>query len=480
MSIFSQVENKQLELKKEYTKNILKTVSAFSNYHDGEIVIGVDDSREVTGVEKPAALKLSLENAINDNIIPRPYYEISEEAIEGKTIVRIKVYSGENTPYMYSNKAYKRMDTSTIGVQRHDLEALILKGRNQGYDELPALYGNLKFEGLNKKLKSKLNLGSVSEDILKTLGLIANEKYNNGAALLSDENPTGTGGLCLIRFENNSVSQIKDRLILENVSILEMFDKSIEFYHKHINKREVIKNAYRKTIEEIPLVSYREAVANAIVHRDYLYNMDIRVEIYDNRIEIISPGGLPIGITEEEYLEGRVSIRRNKIIADVFARLGIIEKLATGIRRIKEYYKDYQNKPEFIVLENSITVILPNISDEIDQTKRAPVENERMVGKTEGMASENEPMVGKTEGRVGETERIAVETKGRILSSEEERIMSYAEHKGKITRLEVESLLSLKKTHAVAYLNKLIDKGLLLRIGGGRNTYYTLGHKQKS
>ena len=89
MSIFSQVENKQLELKKEYTKSILKTVSAFSNYHDGEIVIGVDDSREVTGVEKPAALKLSLENAINDNIIPRPYYEISEEAIEGKTIVRI-------------------------------------------------------------------------------------------------------------------------------------------------------------------------------------------------------------------------------------------------------------------------------------------------------------------------------------------------------------------------------------------------------
>ena len=124
-------------------------------------------------------------------------------------------------------------------------------------------------------------------------------------------------------------------------------------------------------------------------------------------------------------------------------------------------------------MENSITVILPNISAEIDQTKRAPVENERIP-------VENEPMVGKTEGRVGETERIAVETKGRILSSEEERIMSYAEHKGKITRLEVESLLSLKKTHAVAYLNKLIDKGLLLRIGGGRNTYYTLGHKQKS
>ncbi|MGB4440043.1 MAG: ATP-binding protein [Sedimentibacter sp.] len=110
---------------------------------------------------------------------------------------------------------------------------------------------------------------------------------------------------------------------------------------------EVIKGAYRETIEEIPLVAFREAIANAIVHREYMLEADVRVEIFDDRVEILSPGGLPIGITEEEYIDGRVSIPRNRIISDVFLRLGIIERLATGIRRIREYYKNSGANPEF-------------------------------------------------------------------------------------------------------------------------------------
>ena len=451
-------ENRQIEFKREYTRNILKTVSAFSNYHDGEIIIGIDDDLNIIGVADPVSLKLNLENAINDNIIPRPYYEIHEEIMNNKVIVVLKVYLGENTPYLFNKKAYKRMDTSTVIVERHDLEALILKGRNQGYDELFYTGDNLYFDKLNIKLREQLSLGTLSKDILRTLGLIRNEKYTNGAALLSDNNPIPAAGISLIRFEGDSVAQIKDRLILRNISILEMFDRSMEFYYKHINQREIIKDAYRKTVEDVPFIAYREAVANAIVHRNYLIEADVRIEIYDNRIEVISPGGLPIGITKEEYLDGRISIIRNKIIADIFVRLGIIERLATGIRRIREYYKDYRVTPEFIILDNSITVILPSVllgSELIEQVSERT--NERIY------------------------ERISERMNERVnvLSKTENKVVSYILKNGKINRTETERVLKLKKTYAVKTLNELIDKGIIVRVGSGRNTHYILRTKEE-
>ena len=435
-------ETKTIEFKREYTKSILKTVSAFSNFHDGEIIIGVDDDFNIIGVDDVVQIKLNLENAINDNITPRPYYEIQEEFVQGKTVIILKVYLGENTPYLYDNKAYKRMDTSTVVVDRYDYEVLILKGRNQSYDELIYKDDNLKFEYLNKKLREKLDLGIISQDILKTLGLIKNDKFTNAAAMLSDNNPLKVSGVSLIRFEGNSVTNIKDRVMLRNISLLEVFDKSIEFYHKHINTSEIIKGAYRQTIEEIPFVAYREALANSIVHRDYIIESDIKIEIYDNRIEIISPGGLPIGITEEEYLDGRISVPRNKIITDIFQRLGIIERLATGIRRIREYYKDYKNKPEFIISKNTITVILPNVRF---RTKTDERMNERM----------NE------------------------LSEDEEKVINFLLENNQISRIKVEDLLSLKKTFSVKVLNGLIEKDIIERIGRGKNTYYILARTRK-
>lgn len=441
MSIILDSERKNIEYKRQYTKNVLKTVSAFSNFYDGEIVIGVDDNLKIVGLSNPMEAKLNIENAINDNIKPRPYYEIYEEIIKGKIVIVIKVFSGENTPYLYNKKAYKRADTSTVPVDRYDYERLILKGRNQGYDELPYEGEDLNFEYLNKKLRERLRIGVISEDILKTLALIKNDRYTNSAALLADNNPISGSAISLVRFEGNTVANIRDRLILEDVSILEVYDKAVEFYHKHINISEIIKGAYRKTVEEVPLVAYREALANCIVHRDYMIDVDSRIEIFNDRVEIISSGGLPLGITEEEYLEGRISIPRNKIIADIFLRLGIIERLATGVRRIREYYKDYELQPEFIVRENTITVILPNI---------------------------------KSVAIIGEAMDEYVYDSTKELSKEEKLIVDYILRQGKINRKAVEELLNLKKTFSVKMLNQLIDKGLIKKIGKGKSTHYIL------
>ncbi|HHX60820.1 MAG TPA: hypothetical protein GX707_08915, partial [Epulopiscium sp.] len=134
-------------------------------------------------------------------------------------------------------------------------------------------------------------------------------------------------------------------------------------------------------------------------------------------------------------------ITRNKIIADIFLRLGIIERLATGIRRIKEYYKDYKVKPEFRILENSITVILPNVSASSKQIERM-------------------------------SERTTERTKG--FSKEEQIVLNHIIENNRINRVEAEKLLNLKKTHAVKFLNKLINQGIIIRVGGGKNTYYVL------
>lgn len=258
------------------------------------------------------------------------------------------------------------MDTSTVPTNKTEHENLILKGRNIGYDALFYEGKELYFDYLSKKLRERLGVGILTPDILKTLGLMNGENYTIAASLLSDKNPVNNAVLSLVRFDSDRGLNIKDKKILRNVSILEQFDKSIEFYHKHINVMEVIKGAYRETIEEIPLVAYREAIANAIVHREYMMDADVRVEIFDDRVEIISPGGLPIGITDEEYIDGRISIPRNKIISDIFLRLGIIERLATGIRRIREYYRNSGANPEFLIAQNSIKVILPRVNSTTD------------------------------------------------------------------------------------------------------------------
>ena len=185
------------------------------------------------------------------------------------------------------------------------------------------------------------------------------------------------------------------------------------------------------------MVAYRETIANAIVHREYMLESDIRVEIFDDRMEIISPGGLPIGITEEEYLDGRVSIPRNRIIADIFLRLGIIERLATGIRRIREYYKNSGVNPKFLIAQNSIKVILPKINHKTNSSEQLP------LNKFETNLNENEL-----------------------------KIMKYVKSAERITRKEAENILSLKKTQTAQILTEMVDKGLLLKVGAGRNTNY--------
>ena len=278
---------------------------------------------------------------------------------------------------------------------------------------------------LNNRLRKTLGISEVDDNVLTSLGLFKNEKYNIAAKLFSDDN--NIGKVTLLRY-SDSVESIKDRIDLENMSILVQFDKCVDFYYKHVNKQEKIGGAYRKTIEEIPLVAYREAIANAICHRDYKKEANVKVEIFDDRIEITSPGGLPIGISYEDFIDGRISIPRNKIVAEIFYRLKLIEKIATGIRRIKSHYKDYDLKPKFEITANSVRVVLPNV----------------------------------------------LYKKGITLLEKEQKIVNMLNEKEFLSAKDISVTLGIKKTQTSKYLNDLISKGLVNRIGNGRNIKYML------
>ncbi len=433
--IIDERETKYLELKREYSNSLLKTVSAFANYHDGKIMIGIADNGDIIGLENTSQLRLSIENAINDNISPRPYFEIQVKEFGVKLVLIVKVYKGSFTPYYYKNKAYKRSDISDIELDRLELNKLILEGQNFSFEELESTNQTLEFDYLSKKFREIKKISSLSEDTLKSLELIKNDKYTNSAALLSDLNPIQNAHIILIRYSKNLMN-IMDKISLENISILEQFDVCIDFYYKHISVNEFIGGAYRQTIEEIPLVAYREAVANAIIHRDYMSKGDVKVEYFEDRLEITSPGGLPSGISEEEYMDGRLSVMRNRVIADIFLRLKIIEKLATGIRRIKEYYSGSTEQPKFDVKLNSIRVILPK--------------------------------------KVLKNEREERNRDFKELTQEEKIIMNYIINHGEITRQIAEKELTRGKTQTSKILRGLIEKNYIFWVGKGKNIRYLL------
>lgn len=416
-------ESKEVEFKQENSKSLLKTVSAFSNYNDGYIVIGITDKGEAVGVSNINYLKEQIENAISDSILPNPYFEIETDIYDGKTILIIKVFKNENTPYTYNGKAYKRVSITTREVDLYEYNELVLSGKNLTYDEMQINDTELDLTVLNNRLKKMLAISDPDKNVLASLGLYKNGKYNIAAKLLSDNN--NIGKITLLRYSGN-VEIIKDRIDLENISVLTQFDRCMDFYFKHINKQEEIRGAYRTTIEEIPLVAYREAVANAICHRDYNKEANIKVEIFDDRIEITSPGGLPVGISYEDFIDGKISLPRNRIIAEIFYRLKLIEKIATGIRRIKSYYREYASKPEFQITDNSVRVILPNVLFKKEIT----------------------------------------------LSDREKEVVSLFRDKELLGAKDISESLGIKKTQTNKYLKDLVSKGLLDKIGNSRNIKY--------
>ena len=362
-------ETKTLECKETVTNTFLKTVSAFSNYDGGTIFFGIDDDGNVKGLPNVKQACLDIENKINDSISPQPNYTL--EIQNNDQTIKLTVKSGLQKPYLYRSKAYKRNDTTTIEVDTLEFSRLVLDGKNIRFEELPCKEQNLSFEALHRKLKESIQIETFNRDTLKTLSLYDNVNgYNNAAGLLADKNHFP--GIDIVKFGEN-ISMIQKRVTFENISVLDAYEKSIAVYRDYY-QYEIIQGADRKKMEKIPEAAFREAIANAVIDRVWDVEAQIRVSMFDDRIEVVSPGGLPSGITAEEYLSGKLSVLRNRNLANVFYRLGFVEIFGTGVTRIKQLYEESLVKPDFEVSENSIKIVLPLFENNLNLT-----EDERMI-----------------------------------------------------------------------------------------------------
>ncbi|NLJ64009.1 MAG: AAA family ATPase [Christensenellaceae bacterium] len=412
-------ESKTLELKEIVSNTFLKTVSAYANFNTGKIVFGIKDSGEIVGIEKPETACLDIENKINDSIKPKPDFTLN---IDKKTgVITLLVKEGMFKPYLYKGKAYRRSDTSTVEVDQIELKRLILLGENLYFEELPIDDEDLSFNYLFKELEEKLSIKDCTKDVLKTLGLISNDnKYNNAAALLSDKNKFP--GIDIIKF-GATINDILYRSTISNVSVLEQLNDAEKVFRNYYLVEE-IKGMKREKKFLIPLEAFRETVANALVHRTWDVISNIRIAMYDDRIEVYSPGGLPAGLSKEEYLNGFISTLRNPIIANVFFRLGIIEKFGTGILRIKESYREITHKPIFEVQENSVITILPSV------------------------------------------------TKRPILTVDEQEVLNHLSSGMILASSELSTYTGFGKDKVVNLLNNLIEKQYVEKLGAGRGTKY--------
>lgn len=364
-------ETRILEFKETITNTFLKTVSAFSNYDGGEILFGVDDDGNIKGLSDVKQACLDIENKINDSISPQPNYTL--EIQNNEQTIKLSVKSGLQKPYLYKSKAYKRNDTATIEVDTLEFSRLVLEGKNIRFEELPCKDQELSFEILQSNLKEKIQIETFNKDTLKTLNLYDDVNgFNNAAGLLADKNHFP--GIDIVKFGEN-ISIIQKRITFENTSVLGIYEKALSVFRDYY-QYEVIQGADRKMVEKIPEAAFREAIANALIHRVWDVDLQIRVSMFDDRIEVVSPGGLPSGITKDEYLSGKLSVLRNRNLANVFYRLGFVEIFGTGITRIKQIYSEALTKPGFEVSENAIKIILPIYEESTNLT-----EDEKVVYK---------------------------------------------------------------------------------------------------
>ena len=420
-------ESYNLEFKEEVSKTFLKTVSAYANYNDGAIIFGLDDDANVVGVkESPKEEALRIENMINDSLSPVPYFEMIIKEVEGKTIIILEVKKGKDTPYYYKGEAYKRGDTATIEVDRFELRRLALEGINMHYEDRKSSSQDLRFTILEARLKKEAGIERINLDILKTLNLYHKDGYYNTAGeLLADENDIDFSGIDIVKF-GKDINKILYRKTISNVSLLTQFDSAVDIFEQYYIFEEI--DGYNRIKKElIPREAFRESLANAIVHRVWDTNAYIQIAMYEDKIEINSPGGLPAGISKDEYLYGNISVLRNPIIAGVFNRLNIIEKFGTGIARINKEYTHSISKPDFEVSENRIRIMLP----------------------------------------VTEIDLID-------LSEDENMVYELLKEEVELSRKEIDLKAGFNKSKTLRILNGLVDKNIISKTGSGAKLTYKL------
>ena len=363
----------KVALEERKPKSWLKSVSAFANSKGGIILFGVDDStHELEGLDDVQQVAEKITEIINARILPLPRYEINSFTEDGKDFLELKIGDGPSNPYYLvidgRKEAFIRSGNQSIPAPEHILNNLILKGKNLTFDALPTDYkiNDLSFTLLAATIKEKTNKKFDENKDFFSLGLANTEKeLTNAGLLLSDQNPLKQSKIVCTRWKGLNKGIIAEDAIDDkeyNGSIIALLENADSFIKNNSKMSWKVVGMERQELEEYPITARREAIVNALIHRDYqILGAEIHIDMFDDRLEITSPGGMFDGsLIQNLEIKNIPSMRRNIVIADVFSRLHYMDRRGSGLSRILESYTDSIQKPKFISDSLSFTVIFPN------------------------------------------------------------------------------------------------------------------------
>lgn len=446
------------KLETSHPRSWLKSVSAFANTKGGILLYGVNDNIEPVGLEDVEYTSSKITELINAKIIPTPRYELNSFCENGKDFLEVNIGDGPATPYYYNSDgrktAYIRAGNQSIEAPDHVLQNLILKGQNKTFDCLPSEYrkDDVSFTLLDATLKKEtgtpinINRDYISLNLINTEGFVT-----NAGLLLCDQGLLLQSRIFCTRWQGNIKGSIKGDAIDDkeyNGSIISLLENAETFIKNNSKTSWQIEGMKRKELEEYPTKAIREAIVNAIIHRDYqILGSEIHIDIYDNRLEITSPGGMVDGSQIQDLDLTKIpSLRRNTIISDVFNRLHFMERRGSGITRIIEAYSDCDKKPKFSSGVSSFTVVFPN---------KGYVENhheELLLDKN--VVSDNDYFLIKT------YKIFAGKVRTNFLDNLQ-KLFNRVGYNKEFTRNEIEDIFKVKKSRASEIISTLMDNDVI-------------------
>ena len=413
-------------------KSWCKSVSAFANTSGGILIFGVADDGTVIGLADAERDAETISEIIKNRLSPIPEFTLEfNTSKDEKKLIILRICKGEETPYYYSadgvTEAYIRIGNESVSADSTDLKRLVMRGKNTSFDSLVSTYdiGDYSFTKLKERFKIWTGR-SFEEKGYVSMGMVTdNGKLTNAGALLADESPirwsrvfcthwngkTKSGGI-VDAFDHAEYSGSLISLLNDAESFIMNNTKTI--WKKLPNSRlELPEYVHR---------SYFEALVNALIHRDYLINgSEVHVDIFDDRMEIYSPGGMPDGtVIQDRNIQAIPSMRRNPVIADIFARLGYMERSGSGLGKIRSSYEVSANfetgkEPVFYSDRSQFLVTLCNLNyrdgdmvkDSSENASSAPEINLRQDQILQTMLSAHKYSLGEVADKVGLKETMA-------------------------------------------------------------------------
>ena len=504
-------ESKNVEFKESLpakSNKYMKTIVAFANGQGGKLVIGVeDDTRKIVGIAQEDAFKImdAIANAISDSCRPAIIPDIYMQTIDDATIVIVDIEPGRQRPYYIAAEGmqqgvYVRVAGTTRPADEIMVKELLFEGNNRFWDKMVCLglqANSADIEALCKKMQQVAMRNCQSEEekaLVKTVtakqllvwGVLAESNGRlvptNAYAILTGADALHCTFQCAV-FKDNERIVFVDRREFRG-PVQDVIEDAYQFVLRNIHLGAVIEGLYRQDVYEIPPAAIRELIINAAVHRSYLDNGNIQVAIFDNRLEITSPGKLPMGQTIEKMRVGYSKVR-NEALAMAFSYMHLIERWGTGMLRIAKMVREAglgeleilggDTELRFNIYRNQ------NIKLKVGQT----TEQDSIAGQIAGQTTEQDSIAGQIAGQTTEQDSIAGQTTeqdsiagqtancDRIeLSQEEDVLLKLLQNVQQSSVRELAQQMQISKSAVYRLIQKLNAKNVIERIGTNRKGYW--------